>query len=76
MMVFQMCPHITCNAIIQGTTKCLEHRRKHSESFRYHCKQLGYGEAFHNHSSSFFPHKEEHQPKFKSAVFPRATRDH
>ncbi|EFO15759.1 hypothetical protein LOAG_12749 [Loa loa] len=59
------CPHIICNATIRGKTRYLEHVQKHNESSRYHCKQLGSGEEFHNHSSEFSSHKEVHQPKFK-----------
>ncbi|EJD73529.1 hypothetical protein LOAG_19053, partial [Loa loa] len=59
------CPHVNCSVTIRGKTKHFEHLQKHNESSRHHCKQLGSGEEFRNHSSEYSPYKEMHQPKFK-----------
>uniref|UniRef100_A0A1I7VXU6 Zinc finger protein n=2 Tax=Loa loa TaxID=7209 RepID=A0A1I7VXU6_LOALO len=50
------CPHVDCNATMQGKIKYNEHFQMHDKSFRYQCKHTGCGKEFHI-SSSLSMHK-------------------
>ncbi|EJD73674.1 hypothetical protein LOAG_18914 [Loa loa] len=50
------CPHINCNATMQGKIEYNEHFQTHDKPFRYQCKHTGCGKEFHT-SSSLSIHK-------------------
>ncbi|EFO13884.2 hypothetical protein LOAG_14643 [Loa loa] len=59
------CPHVDCNATMQGKIKYNEHFQMHDKPFRYQCKHTGCGKEFHN-PSSFSIHKKSCKRKPQS----------
>uniref|UniRef100_A0A1I7W0J9 C2H2-type domain-containing protein n=1 Tax=Loa loa TaxID=7209 RepID=A0A1I7W0J9_LOALO len=59
------CPHVDCNATMQGKIKYNEHFQMHDKPFRYQCKHTGCGKEFHI-SSSLSMHKKSCKRKPQS----------